>query len=330
MSNSLATISQYCQQLGKEISDISVPQVSSALDFASSAISKFCQRDFAKTTVTEWYNNQCSMGGAGYMSDIFGGTANNTYPAFNTYSGYGYAYSETLEPTRIFLKEYPVNRVYFCTPMVQVGQISYSGTGLASISCDATTFNLYYFDNSGIEQDVTITYATDNIVKLSDLASAIATYGFTMTVLKDIPISLLKPINSQEVGATIDIFGADTTANARAELLDERSIRVGVLASWYMTKYNYGYDLPVDNAGHTALTNTPTLPVDLSTVAIYVAADMMSFADGTDAGLGAVGTNLLKKEAIKDYSYEKWDNSTIDMIVSKYNTILSYYKRMSL
>jgi hypothetical protein len=104
-----------------------------------------------------------------------------------------------------------------------------------------------------------------------------------------------------------------------------------------LIKYDAGYTVATDNAGHTALVTAGNVPGDLLTVVCYVANDLQTLASGSESSTtGGIPSNLLKSETIGDFSYTRFDagstssfksTSVVNAVVNKYADLLDRYTK---
>lgn len=273
----------------------------------SEMVASYCNRTFVSTTYKEWYD----------------GTGT----------------------TRMLLPNYPITALYKCAiGSNDVLKVQYSGDGLhADVSYDGTNVILHSIDSTGTEATSSLAIATYKLA--STMATAISAVtdwsGEAQTNYTGTPMILLKKETGLPALSTDyamlqapDEDGVEVRIAAESNRTIERNIGIGnssvfrtgsdLIAFPRGTKnvfvwYVAGYTLPVDNAGHTALTTAGNVPGGLTQAVNMIIKHVI--AEGTTSG-------AFKSESLGDYSYTRMD-ADISNAISMYWNYLNPYTRKS-
>jgi hypothetical protein len=293
----IVTLYQYSQVMGLDLSSITQAQkdnITNMLIYSTSLVQTYCDRIFAKQTYSEWYKQ--------------------------TYSN---------DRNFIYTEQYPINRIY------TVGIPEYVGELVSNTAVQMTSFSLFpdssnvasitYFDNNGDNQEITIPLSTSKT--LSALKTNIdASNVYTTTIdakYVNYPSSQIFP---QEFGYEPDLY-LPLPTDLKAVKIVENMIELNSAVDNCFIKYNAGYEVAVDNNTNTGLVSVGNMPSDLVSVVCYISNDLLSYVNSkTESG---INSNLIKSETILDYSYTKFDDSSINDTVERYSNLLTKYMKKS-
>lgn len=293
----IATVQEYAAMLSKTLSTAEQASATTMLAQATDIIERYCDRVFASATYSEWVDQSL------------------IWDSKNV----------------VFVRNYPITKVYYIgTPSV-VGSITYAGSGTqSSASWDGTSLTLFRVDPStGLD---VITEITSPKV-MSALKTAVDAAGWSMTIdaaYASYPVSQLAQFVATQTGGgnKVNLMLPIATGITATIDKDENSnfLITNTCSDSVFVKYVAGYT---------------SYPSDLKLVCIHLANDLLSYGKMTDTTLtgNGVSNSMLQSESINDYSYTKRSGTTsvngsvsntvasVENIVLKYSDILSRYVR---
>ena len=298
--SSIVTVKEYSDVLNKTLTVTEIPVVENYLVYATELVEKYCDRDFAKSTHEEWYNQRYS---------------NNR--------------------NIVWLESYPINKIYSIGIPQSIGTIQNSNVSavISSVSYDSNVFSLNHTDIYG--DDITIELLKTANKTLTTLKTNIeANNGWSMVVdtpYVNYPTKLLQPIDLVQTKNAKQVYmGVDNDTVAVVKIFNECGLELNQDVENVYVKYQSGYDVSVDNVDHTAIATQGNVPRDLIYAISYIVNDMLSYANG---GIlmenNGISSNMIKSETIGDYSYTKFDKYSVDEIILKYHPLIDRYQKKS-
>lgn len=302
MTTAIATVLQYSNLLNITSTVAEQTRLEKILPIATELAEKWCYRILSQANYSEWYRQD-------YATEI----------------------------DTVYTKQYPINQLKMIGLPGQVMTIentddTISLPVLSVFPTSTIAVSLGWWDALGAEQSVDLLLATYPI--LSQLVTAIElNTGWTVSMdskYDNYPTSLLQPLSLVQVGTNkIEVMAAIDNGLV-ADIIGENEITLSANVDKVFIKYSAGYTVSVDNAGHTAFASVGNVPDDLITAICYIANDLMSYATGIAVhDQAGVSNNMIKSESIGDYSYTKFEKSTLDEIVEKYRHLLERYQKKS-
>ena len=219
----LSTIFTYSQMLSKSLTADEQAATQVLLDQATSIIETYCDRTFGSNTYAEWVSQE---------------------------------FIDNLHKI-VFLRNYPITKVYFVGIPSNVGKITNSNASAlqTTLSFDSNSLSQYSVDIYGNEQFGETTAKT-----LGTLKTEIESNGWSVTLdsnYSNYPVQQMKTFVAGQTsgGYYVDMdipfpTGIISTINTRPE---SNYIEMNIGAMDIFVKYVAGYILPVDAAGHGSL-----------------------------------------------------------------------------
>lgn len=237
------------------------------IDDVSDAIERYCDRTFGTATYRQWLD----------------GTGTE----------------------RLLLPQWPVTNAFMVTSDYDdVMTVMFTGGEEASVSVTDTSVYLHSVSTAGVATDTTIALATyKTVTALHTQIETVSGWSAVISSGMDTrPTTLLRPMWADDATSPIsaELTIASDSSKMRISLTSQRAIESadGFCFPWgrrnIFVWYTAGYTLPVDNAGHTALTTTGDLPGGLIVAVNSIVNDVYQ-ARRRD--------RTLRSESLGDYSY---------------------------
>lgn len=316
----LSSVYEYQQHLGVTLTSAQQTQIEGLLVYATQAIQNVCKHNLENQSYLQWYKTDI-----GVDSEY-----NNSTWGYNTdyyITGNRPQFSEVYGANVIVLNQWPITSI----SVLKANEIGYitadsNSITVANLTTSATGMLLNWYDTTGTLHSNTTSYTLSKTISAVK-SSVEANSGWSFNIYsgyENIPSSNIKQCytsldkNNSPVQAAVPYALQFTIENDRKLIFNDYVDNA-------LLSYSAGYTYPIDNAGHTALVTAGNVPQELKLACIYVASDLLSFINGSGLGDGGVALNLVKSENLGDYSYQKFDNSTLSEIAIKYQSLYDTY-----
>ena len=232
--------------------------------------------------------------------------------------------------TQMALPQWPITRIYKITSDTEVVMdIKFTGDGShADVTVDATNVSLHTISAAGAEASNDLPIGTSKII--STLSAAIELIsGWTTTVYSgtsSLATLFLKPIYGEDAlsPTTASLEVPDSSYSVRRVEGTNRMIEQINSYQFLLGRSNVfcwftaGYTLPVDNAGHTALTTEGNVPGGLTSTANAIINDVFK---------GRKKDSAMQSEHLGDYSYSRAD---VQSAIEQHKKDLALYSKLGI